>query len=223
MIGDTHLNCKYTREDLLNSAYKQFKKENVDLIFHTGDLDDGEDMHRGHVYELQRHGFDDHKNHIIAEYPLIPGMHTYIISGNHDLSFMKSGGADIVKAIAKERNDFIYLGQQEADIKIRDVTVRLSHPGKGSAYAISYQPQKQVESISGGKKPNILYIGHYHKMEYLFYRNVNIIQTGTLCEQTPWMRERNLSAHLGFRIDDIHFKKDGTIDKIVSQIFPFYD
>lgn len=222
VLSDTHYNCKWVREDLIKLAYDKFSKEKVDLAVHCGDLDDGENMHPGHVYELTSHGFDEHKKKIINDYPSAK-FKTYIIAGNHDESFIKQAGADIVKSIAQERNDFIYLGQREADLKIKDVTIRLSHPGKGSAYAISYTSQKYAESISGGKKPNIAYIGHFHKMEHLFYRNIHLIQTGTMCEQTPWMRSKSLSAHLGFRIDDIYFKKDGTIDCFKQQFYPFYD
>ena len=79
----------------------------------------------------------------------------------------------------------------------RDITLRLLHPGKGTAYALSYQPQKWAESISGGDKPSIAALGHYHKIEQLFYRNIHIFQTGTFEEQTPFMQRKNIAAMLG--------------------------
>jgi len=79
----------------------------------------------------------------------------------------------------------------------KDITLRLMHPGKGTAYALSYQPQKWAESISGGDKPSIAALGHYHKIEQLFYRNIHIFQTGTFEEQTPFMQRRNIAAMLG--------------------------
>ena len=56
------------------------------------------------------------------------------------------------------------------------------------AYALSYKIQKMVEAMSGGEKPNILAVGHYHKLEMFPYRNVQCFQTGTFQAQTPWMR-----------------------------------
>lgn len=78
-----------------------------------------------------------------------------------------------------------------------NITLKLLHPGKGTAYALSYHPQKWAESISGGTKPNIAGLGHYHKVEYLFYRNIHMFQTGTFESQSPFMRRMNISAHMG--------------------------
>jgi len=84
-----------------------------------------------------------------------------------------------------------------SDKGIDGVILRLFHPGGGTAYALSYHPQKWAESLSGGEKPHIALIGHYHKTEYLFYRNIHIYQGGTFQMQTPYMRRKKLSAHLG--------------------------
>jgi hypothetical protein len=35
-----------------------------------------------------------------------------------------------------------------------------------------------IEAMPGGEKPNILAVGHYHKMEQIFYRNIHAFQTG---------------------------------------------
>ena len=39
----------------------------------------------------------------------------------------------------------------------------LFHPLDGSSYAVSYSGQKYMDSITGGDKPNILFVGHHHK------------------------------------------------------------
>ena len=33
---------------------------------------------------------------------------------------------------------------------------------------------KMIEAMESDSKPNILAVGHYHKAEYLFYRNVHL-------------------------------------------------
>ena len=103
---------------------------------------------------------------------------TDFITGNHDASMIKLAGANIGAMIASRRGDMRYLGQDSAVIQLTDsCTLELRHPGDGTAYAISYKIQKMIEAMSGGEKPNILAIGHYHKQEYQFYRNVHAIQT----------------------------------------------
>ena len=74
------------------------------------------------------------------------------------------------------------------------------HPDGGSSYAISYKSQKIVESLEGGVKPEVLHIGHFHKAEYLFYRNIHVFQNGCLQSQSKFMKGKHLSAHRGFWI-----------------------
>ncbi len=73
----------------------------------------------------------------------------------------------------------------------------LMHPGGGSAYAISYAPQKIVEGFDGGDKPAVLLVGHYHKASYQLTRNVHVVQVGCFEDQTVFMRQKKLSAHIG--------------------------
>ena len=83
-------------------------------------------------------------------------------------------------------------------------SLMLIHPGGGSAYALSYKPQKIVESLEGGTKPNMVAIGHFHKAEMMpSYRNICSIQSGTFQRQTPFMARGGLSAHVGGWIVDV--------------------
>jgi DNA polymerase II small subunit/DNA polymerase delta subunit B len=79
-----------------------------------------------------------------------------------------------------------------------------------------------VEAMSGGEKPNIVAVGHYHKAEYLFYRNVHCFQTGCFQAQTPFMRGKNLAAMMGGWIVDVTVAKDGSVLSITPEFIPFY-
>jgi len=115
----------------------------------------------------------------------------------------------------------------EADIVIPSkngkTTLRLVHPGGGSSYAISYTEQKIVESYSGGEKPDILLVGHYHKAEYSYVRGVHIVQTGTTEDQSPFMRKKRLAAHLGGWIIEFSVDINGAITRFKQEFIPFYD
>lgn len=223
LLGDTHINSKYTQITHLHKLYDIFKSEGLDTVYHTGDIDEGEQMRQGHQYECYNQGADDHVSEIVRVYPKRDGITTYFITGNHDTSIVKKCGYDIGYPIANQRKDMVYLGQLNTVINLTpNCTLELRHPIDGTAYALSYKTQKMIESMSGGEKPNILAIGHYHKAEYLFYRNVHAFQTGTLCAQTPWMRGKQISAHLGGWIVEVHVNDDGTVTRIKQEFIPFY-
>ena len=116
-----------------------------------------------------------------------------------------------------------YLGRDCAVIKLTpNCTLELRHPWDGTAYALSYKPQKMIEAMESDSKPNILAIGHYHKAEYLFYRNIHCIQTGCFQSQTPFTRGKGIAINLGGWIVSIRVGTDGTIQSISPTFIPFY-
>jgi len=100
--------------------------------------------------------------------------------------------------------------------------LRLWHPTLGTAYAISYQSQRYIESLPGGSKPNILAIGHFHKAEYLFYRNIHAIQTACTEFQTRFMASKKIAAMMGFWIIEAEINGDGIVN-IVPKFYPDYE
>lgn len=223
LIGDSHINSKYVQLTHLHSLYDIYQREGIETVYHTGDIDEGEQMRPGHQYECYTQGADDHVKEIVKVFPYRKGMSTQFITGNHDASIIKRCGYDIGYPIAKERDDMNYLGQSSAVINLTpNCTLELRHPIDGSSYAISYRTQKMIDSMSGGEKPHILATGHYHKAEYIFYRNVHSFQTGCTLAQTPWMKGKGLAAHIGGWIVEVHVSDDGTITRIKQEYFPFY-
>lgn len=223
LMGDTQINSKYTQLTHLHRLYDVYMQEGIKDVYHTGDIDEGEQMRKGHQYECYNQGADDHAAEIVKVYPKRGGTTTHFITGNHDASLIKLAGVDIGRMIASKREDMEYLGQDSAVIQLTDnCTLELRHPGDGTAYALSYKTQKMIEAMSGGEKPNIIGIGHYHKAEYLFYRNVHAFQTGTTQAQTPWMRGKSISAAMGGWIVEVRLNVDGGVDRILSEFFPFY-
>ena len=223
IIGDTQMGSKYTQLTYLNEFYDICKEEGIEDIYHTGDITDGLKMRPGHEYELYVTSADDMLSDVVKNYPKRDGITTHFITGNHDASIYKHIGYDIGLAIANRRADMKYLGRDCAIINLTDnCTLELRHPWDGTAYAISYNPQTMIESMESDSKPNILAIGHYHKAEYLFYRNVHAIQTGCFQSQTPFTRGKGISVNLGGWIVTIKVNSDGTIKSISPQFIPFY-
>lgn len=222
LMGDTHIGSKYCDYDVLNDVYRRFKAEGVEAVYHCGDMTEGYNRRKGQAFECDLHGADEQVRGVVERYPKI-GVTTHFITGDHDSWHMDNGGVDVGKAIRLQRPDMDYLGAMSATVKLgKNTTLMLMHPASGTAYAISYKPQKIVEALSGGEKPNILAIGHYHKSEYLFYRNVHVFQSGCIQRQTSFMKRMNLSAHVSAWILDISIDKRGTIDKLKQTVLPYY-
>ena len=223
IMGDTQMGSKYTQITHLNSFYDICVAEGVKDVYHTGDITDGLKMRPGHEYELYEVSADEMVDDVVKNYPKRKGITTHFITGNHDASIYKHVGYDIGAAISARRDDMEYLGRDVAVINLTpNCTLEMRHPWDGTAYALSYKLQKMIEAMESDSKPNILAVGHYHKAEYMFYRNVHALQTGCFQSQTPFTRGKGISVHMGGWIVTVTVSKDGTIQRIAPEFIPFY-
>jgi len=205
LIGDTHVGSGYQRLDALRAFYGHCAGEGIDTILHAGDVVDGWRVYRGQEFELHPHGrsWPEQRDMFAREVPRIDGLRTVFITGSHDTSFKKLIGLVAGDELSRVRPDWKFIGEDVGDVMLktgsgRTLRVKLLHPCGGTAYALSYRPQKIIESLSGGQKPDLIAIGHYHKAEWLpVYRNVQAFQVGCFQSQTPYMVRKSLAAHIG--------------------------
>lgn len=223
IMGDTQIGSKYTQLTYLHNFYDLCEKEGIRDVYHTGDLTDGLKMRVGHEYELYEVSADEMRDDVVKNYPKRDGITTHFITGNHDASIYKHVGYDIGQAIANSREDMNYLGRDCAIVNLTPkCTLELRHPWDGTAYALSYKMQKMIEAMESDSKPNILAVGHYHKAEYLFYRNVHALQTGCFQGQTPFTRGKGISVHMGGWIVTIRVDENGYIQGFAPEYVPYY-
>lgn len=223
IMGDTQIGSKYSQLTYLHNFYDLCEKEGIKDVYHTGDLTDGLKMRVGHEYELYEVSADDMRDDVIMNYPHRDGITTHFITGNHDASIYKQVGYDIGQAIANARPDMKYLGRDCAIVNLTPkCTLELRHPWDGTAYALSYKIQKMIEAMESDSKPNILAVGHYHKAEYLFYRNVHALQTGCFQGQTPFTRGKGISVHMGGWLVTIRVDENGYIQGFAPEFIPYY-
>lgn len=205
VAGDRHHASKYHRNDVLQDLYARFDKAGVDAVFDTGNWIDGEC--RFNRYDITRVGMDPQIHLMAEETPRIAAP-TYAVWGDdHEGWYAKREGIDMgqhAEAIMHRAGvNWHDLGFMEAHVILRnsntgsETIMSVMHPGGGSAYALSYKPQKIVEAFEGGEKPAVCLMGHYHKLEALNIRNVWCLQTGTCCDQTIFMRKKSIPAHVG--------------------------
>ena len=187
LISDTHLGSKYDRLDILRYLYSKAEDKGIDYILHSGDVTEGLSGRPQQLYELKEISYTGQRDYVIDKYPKseIP---TYMISGNHDLWWIKQNGSDIVKDICNQRPDLCYLGSDCEDLKIGKLRIRLYHGKGGSAYAKSYKIQKYLDAIPLEERPHILQTGHIHQAFYMKQDKTHCFQTSCLQDLTSFER-----------------------------------
>jgi len=230
-ITDEHLGSKYQRLDVVNAAFEHFKNKGIKQVYNTGNWIDG--VIHFNKNDIFLHNMESQVDYMVKNYPSIEGIDFYFISGeDHEGWFTRREGINVgnylqMKAREAGREDFHHLGFMEADVILKapngECRMRLIHPGGGSSYAVSYKPQKIVESYTSGEKPNILLVGHYHKAGYFYNRGVHIVLGGTACDQTPFMRKNNIAAHVGFWTIKVSLDLNGAVTEFQPTFHPFYD
>lgn len=232
--SDNHLCSKYSRLDVLESLYDHFAEQGVDRVLNAGNWIDGEA--RFNMHDLLVHGMDAQLRYLAEHYPRREGITTYAVAGDdHEGWYCQREGVDIGRYAQNVmhqagRDDWVDMGYMESYVRLvnaqsgESTMLHLMHPGGGSSYAVSYTVQKIVEGYDGGDKPAVLLAGHYHKLSYNMVRNVHAIQTGTTEDQTPFMRKKKLSAHVGGGICQLRQdSKTGAITSCRVEFFNYFN
>ena len=229
VFSDAHMGHMCYRPDILRKMIKDGKRQGVEFYLNCGDTIEGMSGREGHIYELSKIGASAQLNYFSEQFKNFnKDVFSIEAQNSHGGWFKSKGnmGLDIGEELERKSKHYKFIGYDEQDILLDNgAKIRLRHPGGGTAYAISYKLQKYIEAISGGKKPHILFQGHFHKAEYLFYRNIHGFDAGTLCEQTPFMRKTNTPAHMGYWIVDINMYKQKSkgVERIAMEFVPFYE
>lgn len=222
LISDTHLASKYDRLDILRYLYAKADELGVKHVLHSGDFTDGRSNRPEHIYELREVSYEGQVDYCVDKYPTFDGK-TYAISGNHDDWWYKAAGSEIVKSIAKQRDDIIYLGPDVADLKIGGLKIRLFHGSGGNAYAKSYKLQKYLDTIPLAERPDILQTGHIHQSFYMKQDKTHCFQTSALEDLTPYCRGMGLANDKSVWWVDVYFDDKGNVYQITPTLETFGD
>ena len=175
------------------------------MVFNAGNWIDGED--EKNKWDLDVHGLEPQVDYLVERFP--SGVPTYAVWGeDHEGWFARRESIDVGRFTESKmrqagREDWHDLGFMEAQVELVHPSrgsrskIMICHPGGGSAYALSYKPQKLIESLQGGEKPAMVIIGHYHKLSCNLIRNVWAIQAGCTMDQSPFLRKLQIEPHIG--------------------------
>lgn len=211
LLADTHLGNKQSAKKELSDFYKKAWDEWVEAFIHCGDLVDGTgNVFKGQVYELENVWYDEQLKTAVNDYPYYWDIKTYVVWWNHDESFLKENGANIIKNIANLRDDIIDMWFYDARIKLNGVDINAHHWWGNMSYAKSYKPQKLIENIDTRNQPDIFASGHWHDALYMAYRNIHSFLPWAFLKQNLLAKRFNLGTTIWGWIVEVDIKEDGS-------------
>jgi predicted phosphodiesterase len=228
LVADPHLCSRFQQLTLLHDAYAEFDKRKVDFVLNAGDLVDGKNMYRGQANEVFKQGADEQADYVIKTYPKLGGgVKTYIIGGNHDASFFRDSGLNIIRAVCKERKDLVDKGFFKAEFIIKGLRVGLQHPSGGVSYARSYKMQKIIENMMGfihsiptAEAPILQLFGHWHIPCHLpSYMGIDAVSLPCFQSQTPYLEQKGLMPVVGYAIAEINLDGQKNLSRTNIEFF----
>jgi len=231
IVSDTHLGSKWERLDALNAMYDVYVEEGVRHVLHAGNIVEGDA--KFNQFDVRVRGLEAQTEYCLEHYPQRPGIVTHFVTGDdHEGWWIQREGIDYGRFLESSaerggRTDLRYIGHVEADVELKaskgSSVLKIMHPGGGSSYAVSYAPQKIVESFQGGEKPQALICGHYHKFDFGYPREVWVVQPGCFQDQSIWMRKKKLQGHLGGCLVTLNQAPTGELNRFGCEFLAFYD
>lgn len=218
VVSDTHGGSKYEQNSALHAFYAEADPQ-VDFFVHAGDVTQGSDrMHLGMEHEVHAHGADAQARYVAASYPRSKsGKPTYMLGGNHDLSFLKDGGINVVKQITDMRDDLVYLGQDAAYLTIGPLKAYVIHPDGGGGVSKSLRGQKIAETLDPAI--NLLLIGHFHQWCQFIYRSrTHVFMLPCFQSQYGWLARKGLHPEIGGLILDLQLTAEGRIARVKPEL-----
>lgn len=221
IVSDTHGGSKFEQLTALRSFYSYAIDTGVDVFLHAGDLTQGPDtMHPGMGLEVHAHGAEEQVRYVVATYPQSP-VPTYVIGGNHDYSFAKAAGVNVVRQVAAQRPDIIHIGQDAAYLTIGNLRIYMVHPDGGGAYAKSYKPQKIAEALPLERRVALALIGHYHVYGSFREKRTHTLMLPCFQSQYGYLARKSLHPDIGGLIADLWLDDDGYLARISHEFIAY--
>jgi len=237
VVSDTHFGSKAEQSTALNDFCNIAVTEyGVQHFLHGGDLFAGFNVYRGQMMDQYETSGAGQARVAMNNLPCYPGVHWYIIGGNHDFSFYRAAGLDARREMLQNhsqhgltaREDITLLPYDAADLPLLPgIDARIWHPSGGIPYAYSYRGQRAADQmafselmdVTVGAKPKptlrFLIIGHMHVMYSFFAGPIFVLGAGCFEGQTSYLKRKGLVPHIGGWIITFRF-----VDNFLHRITP---
>lgn len=218
IISDTHLGSSGEQLDSLNNFYDRLEEEDVDVVFHAGDISDGtvknngRGVYRGHSNHLKPEaiGWNRLIDYVSENYPERDDIDTLFISGNHDHQLFKNTGVRFGKELEERRDDLHWLGDSYANIDLGEVDMDLVHPSGGAPYTLGYRAQTWLRDKPEEEKADITVFGHLHQFLNAETEGSQVLYAGAWQGSTPFLERKGIKPKAGGWVVDMEVE-DGDI------------
>lgn len=216
VISDTHLGSTGEQLDSLEQMYDRFQEEDIDVVFHAGDISDGtvknngRGVYRGHSNHLKPEaiGWDRLMDYVEENYPERDGVDTLFISGNHDHQLFKNTGIRFGEEVASRRDDLHWLGDSYANVDLGDVDMDLVHPSGGAPYTLGYRAQTWLRDKPDEEKADITVFGHLHQFLNAETEGSQVLYAGAWQGSTPFLERKGIKPKAGGWIVDMEVEDE---------------
>lgn len=232
IASDLHFGSKHCQITHLLEFLEICRKKGVKYVFIPGDLVAGYGVFPGQQFEVYAMSAEEQEDSVVLNMP--EGFEYYALGGNHDYSYIKRVGHNPLLTIEQLRDDFHYIGYDEADVPILPgVDVKLWHPSGGVPYAISYRLQKGIEqvayqelaklSLNVKEKPSIRFMlcGHLHVQMQGMFGSIFGAQCGTFEGQTNYLKRKGLHPLIGGYIIKADISREGILRSFSAKYYMF--
>lgn len=241
--SDVHIGSKHAQI----SALKRFirigvEEYDIQHFLWAGDMTAGTGVYRGQHNDIYAHSAEDQAESLLQTFPKYDGVRHIMIAGNHDYSFMKQNGFNIVKSICDRRSDFTYAGFDYAEIPLTsneagDVTASavLWHPSGGVPYALSYRGQKMAAEVSRQEltevvmeekpAPTVRFIfwGHLHVSDIFPHGPIWVIGPGCFEGTNGYLKQKGLVPLIQGLIVEADITERGLVAGVHIHPIPFLE
>ena len=215
-ISDTHLCNEAQQLSKINEVYRETAERGIETVLHFGDVLDGDYKNRPeHQYALFRQGASRQIEYLVNHYPRVEGVNTYFIIGTHDQTHVKNGGVFVGPIIDSIRDDMHFMGETDAIFNPAEnpkLSIEMYHPGGGCASSLSYKPQKYIDKMEPGMKPNVIGLGHFHQSEMMSYRNVIALLVPCTTAKTDFAVRQGLENTMGAYFINMYVNSKGEVE-----------
>jgi len=210
--SDVHFGSRHMQaSSLLRFIRLAVEEYEVRHFLWAGDMTAGVGVYRGQANDLYAHSAEDQLESLVKTIPHYDDVQHIMIGGNHDYSFMKQNGFNIVKTACEKREDFTYAGFDYADVPLTqdkrgNVTASavLWHPSGGVPYALSYRGQKMAAEVTRQEmaelvmeekhSPTVRFVfwGHLHVSDMFPHGPIWVVGPGCFEGTNGYLKQKGL-------------------------------
>jgi hypothetical protein len=208
LVSDVHIGHENSQIEALNNFAEMATDLGVKYWLDAGDALDSVAMRDEQPFEQKLIKLTDQLQTYKEEYPKLPNVQKFAITGNHPSSMKRRGMlADPGKLLSNYRPDIKIVGDSEGSVYIpieggkRNVRYLLKHPRGGSSESQSYILQKIIKRHVRKEQQNKahdIFVGHYH-IAYQLAQHMNVggLMAGCFEGSTEFLNSLSLYPDIG--------------------------